>query len=175
MEMTKRTGGKINTHYGMSDYYKAYCKREDVDRLSYSKYSSIIADFNTAIIDMVLNDSFEYMLPHLNLELTVRKNLRKPQIKDGKLHNNVPIDFKKTMDLWRSDPDAKERRIKVRHNNKHTMGYVFRFYLKKLRGTVKNKRYYKFKPSRGFSRGLAQRINDDSKERFDCYLLHNKK
>ncbi len=98
--MTKRTGGKINTHYGMSDYYKAYCKREDVDRLSYSKYSSIIADFNTAIIDMVLNDSFEYMLPHLNLELTVRKNLRKPQIKDGKLHNNVPIDFKKTMDLW---------------------------------------------------------------------------
>ena len=38
----------------------------------------------------------------------------------------------------------------------------------------KYKGVYKFKPSRNFSRGLAERINDDSKDKFDCYLLHNK-
>lgn len=172
--ITKRTGGKIKAHYGMNEYYKDYIKHNDL-KITYSEYSNIISKFNSEIIELMLNNSFDYMIPHLNLELTIRKNLRKPQIKDGKLHNNVPIDFKRTMDLWRDDPEAKERKIKIRHNNKHTLGYVFRFYLKKLRGTMNNKKYYKFKPSRGFSRALAHRINDDSKDRFEAYLLHNKK
>jgi hypothetical protein len=169
----KRSNGKIKAHYGMKDYYKAYYKSSE-NAVSYTQYSDIISKYNKSVIDLMLNNSMDYRVPIINFLFTIRKDKRSPVIKNGKLHNNRPIDFNKTMKLWNSDPEAKAKKIILRHANTHSSGYVYRIYCKKHESSVKNKNYYKYVASRYFKRSLSQRINDSDKDRFDCYLLFNK-
>lgn len=157
----------------MKDYYRYY-KKNNEKPLDYTTYSDIISKYNKSVIDLMLNNSLEYRVPVLNFLFTIRKDERKPQIKNGKLHNNRPIDFKRTMDLWASDEEARNKKILLRFNNNHSSGYVYRIYCKKHESSIKNKKYYKFTPSREFKRGLASRINDEDKPKFDCYLLYDK-
>lgn len=162
---------RITTNYGMKDYYSYYNKKYNPN-VSRKRYNDIISDFNNGIIDLILNDNLEYLIPHIHITLCVRKDKRAPRIINGKLYNNTPVDPVKTKKLWDSDPDAKEKKILVRFNNSHTSGYVFRIYAKKFSRIYKNKKYYKFKPARGFKRLLAKRINDESKDKFDSFKLY---
>jgi len=171
--MIKRTLGKIKAHFGMKDYYRYYKKNSEAP-VEYNKYSEIISKYNKSIIELMLNNGLEYRIPILHFLLTIRKDQRKPQIKNGKLYNNRPLDFKRTRELWAVDEEARKNKVLLRHNNNHTGGFVFRIYFKKHESSNKNKKYFKFNPSRDFKRGLAQRINDDSKPQFDCYLLYKK-
>jgi hypothetical protein len=169
-----RTEGKINSHFGVRDYYKYYKKNVE-NPVEYSKYVKVISELNELVIDDILNKSQDYILPVLGLTLTIRKDERKPQIKNGKLYNNRPPDWQKTNALWDIDPEAKAKKVLVRHINSHTSGFVYRIFCHKFNSSLKNKYFYKFKPSRNFQRSLSQRINDPDKDRFDCYLLHKNK
>ena len=167
----KRTEGKIKTHYGIRDYYKHY-KSTCEDPVDYKTYSKVISEFNESVIHEILNSSQEYNIPHLDLVISIRKDERKPKIKDGKLYNNSPVDWYRTNRLWDRDPEAKEKKILVRYLNTHTSGFVFRIYCKKFSSRLKNKSFYKFKPSRNFQRKLSERIKDNDKDSFDCFMLH---
>lgn len=168
--MTKKND-RLSTDYGMKDYYSFYTKKYNPN-ISRKKYNDVISDFNEEVIDMILNEGFEYLIPYIYITLCVRKDKRAPRIINGKLYNNTPVDPVKTKQLWDSDPDAKERKLLVRFNNSHTSGYVFRIYAKKFSRTYKNKKYYKFRPARNFKRLLAKRINDESKDKFDSFKLY---
>lgn len=172
--MIKRTLGKIKAHFGMKDYFRWY-KKNNNDPVTYNVYSDIISEYNKAVIDLMLNESLEYRIPVLHLLLTIRKEHRAPKIINGKLYNNRPINFSKTMALWAADEEAKKNKTILRYNNRHTSGYVFRIYCKKHESGMSHKKLYKFKPSRQFKRDLAARINDEDKPKFDCYLLYDKK
>ncbi len=172
--MNKRTSGKIKSHFGMSDYYSYYKKHSD-NPVSLSIYSNVISTFNTAVIDKILNDNFEYLVPIIGIRLGIRKDKREPKLKDGKLYINRPVDWKATNELWNEYPEARENKTRVRFLNTHTSGYVFRIHCSKFLSRLKNKHFYKFKPSRNFQRSLADRINDDSKDKFDSFLLHKNK
>lgn len=160
---------KHKADYGVPDYRKFY---ENKYNKKVPNYTAILNMFNKQIIELILNEDLAYTIPHLYFEIMIRKEKRFTRIKDGKLVNHNPIDWKATKDLWEKDSDAKERKIRVRHNNYHTSGYIFRIFLKKFKCKVKNKSYYKIKPNRGFQRGLTKRINDPNKESFDAFLLY---
>ena len=166
--------GKERVHnnkadYGISDYRDYYEK-------TYNKeckhYSSIIKEFNKSLIDLILNDNLSYTLPFLLFEITIKKEKRTPRIVDGKLINNNPIDWKATNDLWNKDEDAKNKKLRVRHNNYHSSGYIFKIYLKKFKSKIKFRSYFKIKPNRTFQRNLTKRIKDPNKELFDAFLLY---
>jgi hypothetical protein len=159
------------TDYGMKDYYKFYKEKYDPE-ITRKKYHDIIAEFNTEVMDLIINEGLEYLIPYIYITLCVRKDKRAPKIVNGRLYNNTPVDWVKTNKLWVEDEDAKERKILVRFNNSHTSGYVFRIYAKKFSRTYRNKRYYKFKTARDFNRALAKRINDESKDKFDSFKLY---
>lgn len=164
---------KIKGGYGINNFYKFYkSKYNKVDEKTYKK---IIDEFNQIVIDNMLNEGLNYIIPFLNLELTIRKDKRKPKIKNGKLINNRPVDFKATNKLWKENPEAKEKKLLIRHNNSHTSGYVFRIYCKKFKSPIKNRSLLKFRPMRGFKRALAKRINNTNKDNFDCFLLYENK
>lgn len=169
-----RTEGKIKVHYGMKDYYRDYCKKSK-NPVSYSKYSKVISDFNKLLIENILNSNFEYNIPYLNMLLSIRKDKRSPKIKNGKLYNNAPVDWKTTKTLWEADEEAYSKKILVRFLNTHTSGYVFRIHCGKFTSSIYNKKYYKFNPSREFQRSLSRRIKDDYKDKFDAFLLHKNK
>lgn len=169
--MTNRVH-KNKIHYGLTDYRKFYNKQynQDIDK---DTYRNIVEDFNKGVVDLIINEGIAYTLPYIYMEITVRKEKRVPKIKDGKLVNRNPVDYKSTKELWAKDEDAAKKKLVVRYNNRHTFGYVFTIYLKKFKCKLKCRSYYKIKPNRKFQRGLAKRINDPDKEAFDAFLLYD--
>jgi hypothetical protein len=167
-----RSSNKIKVDFGMKDYYEYYQETYDKPKVNKLTYNKIISDANSAILDLILDEGLDYKIPHLNSELTVRKDKRTPKIVDGKVVNPSPIDWVTTKKLWENDPDAREKKILVKYLNHHTAGYVFRIYMKKFGSSFKNRSVYKFEASRKFKRALSSRIKDDNKDKYDTYLLY---
>lgn len=171
MQQTTKREVKIPVHYGMPDYYKWY-KDNNECKVDSAQFNKIVSEFNEQIMELMLNNDLEYTPPKLQMSFVIRKTQRVPQLKDGKLVNKLPVDFKATKDLWESNPDAKEKKILVRHLNKHSGKYIFSIRLVKVGYNYSNRSYYSFKPARGFQRALAKRIFDEDKNTFDTFNLY---
>lgn len=161
---------KVICDYGMGDYYKFYLAtyKEEVDR---NTYGNVITDFNEQLKELIILENLSYTMPGINFQLVLKKEKRKPKIKNGKLLNNIPVDWKSTNALWERDAEAKEKKLLVRYNNSHTSGYVFRVYFKKFGAKIKNRSVYKFQVNREFKRQISRYINDPDKE-VDAFLLY---
>lgn len=172
MTQPTRSENKIKVHFGMKDYYEFFQKKYTNPKITKLLYNKIVSAANKEIVEIILNKSMDYKIPYLSSVITIRKDKRTPRIVDGKVVNPAPVDWVTTNKLWANDEDAKNKKILVKHLNTHTMGFVFRIYMKKFGSSFKNRTVYKFKPSRHFSRGLSARIKDDKKDKFDTYLLY---
>jgi hypothetical protein len=168
----KRTEGKIKVHYGIEDYYKAFRKENPSIKISQAQYSNIVSKFNIGLIDLIIEDNVEYVLPHLGSSLSIRKTKNEPKIVDGKLYNKSPVDWVTTNKLWDEDEEAREKKLLVRFLNNHTSKHVFKVSFKKYIHPFMNKKYYSFKTSRYFARLLADRIKDPDKDKYDTFLLY---
>jgi len=169
---TKERVHTLKADFAIEDFHRFYNRTNPDNKLPYKKYSNIITDFNEGIIESMIETGLWFYMPTLGFELIIRKDKRKPKIVNGKLINNVPVDWYRTKQLWADDEQAKEQKKLVRFNNSHTAGYVFRIYCKKFKSHIKNKELYKFKPSRKFQRLLSTRIKDPDKDNFDAFLLY---
>lgn len=164
--MTKR----ISRDYGITNFYKYY-KKNSLNPVSAIKYNNIISDFNSTIVQMIIEEGLEYKIPKISNTICIRKYKNVPKIQDGKLINKGPIDWKSTKELWASDEEAKEKKIILKYLNNHTSKYIFRIKMLKHGRIYKNKSYYKFKPARSFQRLLAKRILNPNLETFNAYNL----
>ena len=162
---------KIKVDYGMPDFYKFYTSqsKSPVERKVFNK---IVSEFNQKIVEAIIEKGLEFTPVNLQFTFCVRKSLRIPKIKDGKLVNTSPIDYKTTKELWARDPEAAEKKILIRYLNNHTAKNVFRIKALKTGFNYTNKKFYKFKPCRSFQRLLAKRILDGNKDNFDAYNLY---
>lgn len=115
----------------------------------------IIRDIMAAISDEVIINSYIYRLPNGLGMIYVDK--KKPFVKrvDGVIRTNKPIDMHSTLKLWESNPEAKEKKIKVRFENYHTDGYVYRLKYSTNKSNFKNKSAYKMR----FNRILRQKLH----------------
>lgn len=169
--MIKRTEGRIKVDYGVRDYYNYYCNNTDVP-VDSKKFNKVISEFNKKIVDSIINDDLEFTPTTLQFTFCVRKSKRIPRIKDSKLINTAPIDWKSTNKLWETDSEAKEKKIILRFLNNHTSKYIFRIKALKNGTAYNNKKLYRFKPCRSFQRELAKRILDPTQENFNCFKLY---
>lgn len=169
--MIKRTAGRTNTDYGIKDYYKFY-KEKSKDPVDLKKFHRVISEFNKRIVDAIINDGLEYTPVASQLCFCIRKMTKKIEIINNKLVNKNPIDWKTTLDLWKENPEAKEKKLLIKHLNNHTSKYIFRIKIIKCGYSYSNKKYYRFRPCRGFQRALAKRIFDPNKDNFQAYDLY---
>lgn len=168
--MIKRSSKKIPAHYGMNDYYKFFCEIYGKDKVSKKRFNSIISEYNEKMGELLIND-LTYTLPSKMGTLEILKIKRKVyENSEGKIINNKPIDWKATNDLWKLNKEAAEKKILIRHNNKHTDGYVFKIYYNKRLANYKNKTVYSFKAVREISRNINKRIRDYSKRKYDTFI-----
>lgn len=169
MHKTTRSSKSIPAHYGMSDYYRYFCKMYpelDIDKKVFNK---IITEYNKEICNIILED-LEIQLPHRLGKLELLKQKRGVYVNDeGKVINTNPVDWKKTNHLWENNQEAKDKKILIRHTNKHTGGYVFSINYNKKNAIFKNKSVYFFKAVRDLARGINERIMDYSKPKYDTY------
>tara|TARA_R110000796_G_scaffold236214_1_gene355466 strand:+ start:35727 stop:36227 length:501 start_codon:yes stop_codon:yes gene_type:complete len=161
---------KINSHYGITDYYNNYIKQNPNDPITKKEFKKVFTLFNKELVKEII-DKGKVKLPKRFGQIEIIKKKRGVYLnKDGVVINNKPVNWKATNELWKSSPEAKENKILLRHDNKHTDGYVFRVFYNKQIAKYKNKSIYFFKPVRDFSRGINKRIKDYSKSKFDAYI-----
>jgi hypothetical protein len=156
----------------MNDFYKFY--KNEYNETDRSIFGKVITEFNKGIGNLIIDEGLEYIIPKLGFELILRKEKRKPRIKDGKLLNNIPVDWKATNALWERDANAKENKLLVRYNNSHTSGFIFRVYFKKFNARIKFRSVYKFQVNRGLKRHITKLINTEDRN-LDAYLLYKNK
>jgi hypothetical protein len=161
---------KVKCDYGMGDYHRYFKKHHD-RTINRNTFSNVITDFNLALRDLIILENLSYTMPGINFQLVLRKEKRKPKIKDGKLLNNIPVDFQATKALWERDAEAKRKKLLVRYNNSHTSHYVFRIYFKKFGAKIKFRSVYKFQVNRDFKRSINTYIRDPELE-VDAFLLY---
>ena len=162
---------RVKKDYGMSDYYNYYLKNSNNPQ-SKSKFNKIVSEFNEGVVDLIINESIEFKPTKLQFTFCIRKTKRVPKIKEGKLVNTSPIDWKTTKELWESDAETKEKKIVIKFSNHHTSKHVFRIKALKFGYMYKNKKLFRFKACRSFQRMLAKRILDPNKENFNAFKLY---
>jgi hypothetical protein len=173
MEMTinTRSSKKRPVEYGMSDYYKFYTKNYPY-KVEKRTYNEVISELNKFIVDEVVDTAKEFILPHRTGFIGIAKIKRGVTLlPDNTIINTNPPDWKATNKLWDEDPEAKEKKILVRHKNTHTGGYVYTIKYNKYNATFNNKAAMSFIATRDFKRAVTRRINDYSKEKYNAHEL----
>lgn len=160
---------KIPAHYGMNDYYKFFIDLYD-SNISKTTFNKVITEYNSKMGELLI-DELTLPLPARMGVLEILKDKRKVYAnKEGKIINNKPVDWKATNNLWKLNEEAKQKKVLIRHDNRHTNGYVFRVYYNKSTANYKNKTVYSFAPIRTLKRSITKRILDYSKGKYDTFI-----
>lgn len=189
----KQTSRKYNQDVSIKDIFYYYCFRyfkeyplkkdgtiskrpkvyhDSIYNVSITDYHNILKDFYGHISERILKGEDFKMFERLGT-IGIRKNKIHIKInKEGDVITNAPIDFKKTMELWQDDSEAKEKKVLVRHLNEHTNRYIHRWYWDKSVANFRNKIAYAFIPSRKNKRKLSKKLKSD--DNVDYYTRYNK-
>ena len=140
------------------DNYKEFRKKhKDIKGVDYKTWSGIIKGFNCKFRDYLLETGEKERLPRGFGEFSIIKKKRRHFIEyEGKLHNNLPIDWKKT----------KEKGKVIYNFNFHTEGYTFGWLWRKTTAMFKLSSYWYFKPCRISSRMINEYLRKDPKYQY---------
>lgn len=179
----KRGKAVLLTSVKSLDFYKFYIKnlqgnyKKTAYDISNKRYTDILKKVNAGIMDEIIFKNFEYDLPCRFGKLSVIKTKVKMRLDDeGNLSTkNLSVDYKATLDLYKSDPAAKEAHIKVYHENEHSDEFRVRWHWVKNRTSFKNHYVYLLIPSRNYKRYLAKCIKENKLEFFERNYLKFKR
>jgi hypothetical protein len=155
----------VTADIGTADFYKYYkennFKNKDskyyIDRTTYVKFMKLFFD---GIIEKMIYENFEFKTPCKLGRFRIHKYKVKYKFnEEGKQIANIPVDWNKTLELWKNKPEAKEKNVLIRHLNKHSNGYVYKYYYMKNTSTVTNRYMWWFKPTRTNKIKLKEAIN----------------
>lgn len=154
----KKVKGKRNNtlrSYKMRDYFFYYRKIKPKKKsyvLTELQYGDIIESVNEKIVQRYLTVG-EFILPYRMGTLAIRKRDCTPRLdSNGDLKFPSPIDWRSTLNLWAENPDAHESKVLIKNGQSYcyTQMYV------KNKAKYNNKKFFRFK----FSRGLKMRVKD---------------
>jgi hypothetical protein len=127
----------------------------------------IIKAINNTLRDQLL-DGKDVSFPNRMGRLEIRKFKAKVECKEGKVVTTLPVDWKRTIDLWWEDDESRESKTLVRFEGLER----FAIYYNKKYANFVNKSFYRFIPIRALKRELKEKIINEG---FDALLLgkHN--
>jgi len=149
---------EFNVTHTLEDIYKLYVmnrmerKQEFVNK---KQFKAIAYMFLKELSGMILNDGFEYKMPHKLGYMRIKTNKLKYKIANGRI---VPkkgiIDWGSTRKLWAemypgldiSEIKKIEGKPRLFYTNDHSNGDVFRWYWDKRTSMVINHTVYTFEP-----------------------------
>lgn len=163
---------KIKSHINTPEQYKYYLENncENKDSLFYltkKEYTDFLKAFFDEVMEEMMFGNKEIVLPFKTGVVCIRKFPQKVRIEDGKVINNLPVDYNATLALWERDAEAKANKKLVRHLNKNRMLYKFTYY--RSRARFKNKEYYWFKPTRTNKLKLKNAIKEGKIEVYNLF------
>ncbi len=149
----------VKCDYGANDYYTYFCRNNKDIKITRKQFGDIIKLFNSHLRDRLSNKGVDIVLPSRIGRVELRKVKTEVTInEDGEVVDNLPTNWKATRELWRSNPIAREKKIKIKFTNEHTDGYTFKVSYLKSRANFKNKSIYKIRFNRDLKRNLSKSI-----------------
>ncbi len=152
---------RIKADYGTPDYYNYFVKNnpELADMVSKREYGEILKEFNGFQRERLSNKGAHILFPSGLGYVELGKVKTEVKIdEEGKVVNNLPVDWKRTRELWRTHSEAKEKRTLIKFTNEHTEGYTFKVYYVRKRAKFKNKSIYRIRFNRQLKRDLSKSI-----------------
>lgn len=149
---------RIKSHYGASNFY-AYYKKTNEDAVPQTIYSKVIKEYNSFVRDNISLKGNSYTIPVGMGLIEIRK--QKVEIsfnEDGTIKNTLPVNWQETRKLWQDNPEAKEKKIKIRFVNDHSDGFTFKLNYIRSRANYKNKSIYRIRFNRQMKRQLSKSI-----------------
>lgn len=161
---------KVKNSLGVYDGYKWIRKNKWLDigrRITEHEFYSIIRKVNLLLSEELINNG-EIKLPQRMGTIELRKYETNITIdKEGKIHNNLPIDWEKTIELWYEDEESYKKRTLVKMEEKE----VFKIYYNKSIANYNNRAFYNFEFNKELKTLLKQRIKEN---KIDAPLLRKK-
>lgn len=154
--MKKGNKAKVRDSFGTYDIYKLIRKNgwEGIGQsISEKDFYAIIRGINQLMADNIAN-GITIHLPYKMGVLELRKFQRGVSFVDGKLKNTYPIDWHNTLLLWEQDEEAREKKIRLRHENK----WVYHVKYNRWKAGFNNKVFYHFALNTFIKRALSQNI-----------------
>ena len=178
---------KHKTHIATPQFYTFYANRyfREIEKgqlrgklhkdskyyLTSQMYSKILDEFNSEVRELILNESFDFILPASMGILGIRKRKLIPYINsNGDFKNPLPVNWKATYELWESNPESHADKTLVRYRNKHSGGYIAEWTHMRAKATFKNKSGYDFKATRTAKQLLGAVMLDFENNTIDYQL-----
>ena len=133
--------------------------------LGQTEFNRILKAFHDRAVREILVPGRILYLPHGfgNIQVVGRKPVIELDENFKVVSHNLPINWQKTKQLWKRDPQKKEDREVVYHDNSHSDDIVYR--VRWLRPTCANGpdglSTYAFRPARGFKKLLKNRLKPE--------------
>lgn len=171
------------------EHYKKLYKKKS---LKLNVFSFIVKNFNKRIVDKIVDDAYDFVLPYKLGKLRIRKvKLDFKLDSTGKIdRNHKKIDWYKTWILrFRKYPGKTKKEINellkdtpikdrpvVLFYNEHTAQYYAKWYWDKTTATVPNISVYNFVPTRMNRVRLARKIlnNNEAMDMYSEFMLYKK-
>lgn len=159
---------KITHSYGTKQGWRYLKKNKwfSGEPVTEKQFGSIIRRVNELLIEQFLKGS-DIVFPYKMGKLELRKMPASIRFEDGELKTNLPVDWKRTLQLWYEDEEAKNNKTLIRKEYKE----VFRIIYNKSKAVYKNKCFYNFIPNRDFKKKLSDSINNNETDAFLRYRI----
>ena len=97
-------------------------------------------------------------------KIELRKYKARIKYEDGKVVTNLPIDWKRTLQLWNEDDESRSNKTLIRRETKE----VFRIIYNRQSANYNNKTFYQFSASRAVRQALSEKIKNNE---IDAFLM----
>lgn len=158
---------KITGSIGVYSAYKYIRKNKwlNIGRpITEHEFYSIIRKMNNYLADSLLY-GHSIVFPKRMGELELRKGPTSVSIVNGKIKNNMPIDWDQTLKLWYEDTEAFKNKTLVRLRETE----LFKVVYNRIRATYKNKAFYNFKLNRDLKVRIKKKIRSGTLDAFKLW------
>jgi len=169
----KRGEGKNKGNVKKYDFYSHYRKNTKFPRMERKEYSSFLKELLTIFSKAIVEENMQLKLGKLGFIRIQAKKLHYFK-KDGNRADTLKVDWKKTWKYWENKYKGKTRdeiteiknKTVIYHDNEHTKGEFYLHLWDKLTSVVKYRGFYKFVPSRQYSRLITKIVSDPHRKVF---------
>ena len=147
---------KITNSFGVYDSYKWIRKNKwlNIGRpVTEHEFYSIIRTMNKEITNKFLQ-GYDIVFPHKMGTLELRKYNAVFKFDKGKVKTNLPIDWNKTLDLWKEDNEAFRDKTLLRYE----LDYIYKLKYNPYKAKFNNKTIFQFKFIRDIKQGISKEI-----------------
>lgn len=165
LKLNKSRKTKVNNSLGVYDAYKWIRKNKwfDIGKpVTEHEFYYIIRTINKELVNLFLK-GYIIKFPLRMGVLELRKYSPSIKIINNKLKINLPIDWKKTLQLWKTDKESFINKTLLRKETKE----VFKIIYNKNRANFNNKSFYNFTPCRAFKQSIKKNIKNNVLDAFN--------